>query len=440
MVLVGKKATKSGRIMLAHNNDLTGKEASFVEIIPASNDTGQVLIKYSNGASINLSASTFKVLILRIETGFAEGDAVAINSNGVAIAGGVALGKDRNKKAIRYAPLIKNGLPGGIRYDILARSKTARECVTMLGKIYSNYGVSYPSGVGIADSNEIWYIECGGGKQWAAVRIPDSCYWVQANAYRIGVIDTSDKENFLSSPRLLEYCAQNNLWNPKAEAFNFAKVFGGGRTEKDGGLRYDKLRVWQGINLLSPSLGLKSEDDYLPKYLSPDNLITESNLFAVLRDFYQGTKYDRSSKSNSKESIRSIASWRGVHSSLIVITPSKHIESSTILWAGIGSSLVTGFIPIPFGVNHLPSSYSSANAESAFHLFSQLAKTAQKDWEYIKYIQNSFAGDELSFLRQVNKLIAYNNLDKVYEKNINLFTEIAAETILSKVNRWLEKK
>ena len=378
MVLVGKKATQNGKVMLAHNNDLTGKEASFVEIIPPCYKPGQELIKYSNGSSITLAARTYRVLIQRIEAGFAEGDAVAINEFGVAIAGGVALGSDRNQNAKHNAPLIPNGLPGGIRYDILARSKTARECVMMLGKVYSEYGVSYPSGVGIADSSEIWYIECGGGKQWAAVRVPDSCYWVQANGYRIGVIDTSDKEYFLTSPGLLEYCAKTGLWNPNEIPFNFTKVFGGGRTEENGGLKYDRLRVWRGLNLLSPSLGLKSEDNNLPTYPVPDNLISESDLFSVLRDFYAGTDYDRSSKDPSDESVRSIATWRGVHSSLIVITPSQPIESTAILWSGIGSPLVTGFIPIPFGVTQIPSSYNEAGKESAFKMFSQLAESSHQ--------------------------------------------------------------
>ena len=433
MVLVGKKASRKGKVMLAHNNDLTGKEASFVEIIPPCYKPGQELIKYSNGSSITLSARTYRVLIQRIETGFAEGDAVAVNEFGVAIAGGVALGNDRNQNAKHNAPLIPNGLPGGIRYDILARSKTARECVMMLGNAHSEYGVSYPSGVGIADSSEIWYIECGGGKQWAAVRVPDSCYWVQANGYRIGVIDTSDKEYFLTSPGLLEYCAETELWNPDETTFNFANVFGCGRTEENGGLKYDRLRVWRGLNLLSPSLRIKSDDENMPTYPVPDNLISESDLFSVLRDFYAGTDYDRSIKNPLDESVRSIATWRGVHSSLIVITPSQSIKSGTILWSGIGSPLVTGFIPIPFGVSQIPSAYNSVSEGSAFYLFFQLAESPL-DWQRIKTIQYSYTEIENDFLEQLNQLIGSKNLHEINEGRLNSFSEYASNTILDNVN------
>ncbi len=424
MVLAGKEATHNGKVMLAHNNDLTGKEVSLVEIIPENYDSGIISVEYSNGLRISLSSRTYKVLIQRIEAGYAEGDAVAINQFGVAIAGGVALGSDRNQKAIQFAPLSLNGLPGGIRYDILARSKTARECVKMLGETYSKYGVSYPSGVGIADSNEIWYIECGGGKQWAAIRIPDSCYWVQANGYRIGEIDTTDKEYFLTSPGLFKFCATNELWDPGKDAFNFAKIFGGGRSKEDGGIEYDRLRVWRGIDLLSPSLGLKPDTDYLPIYLVPDKNISELDLFAVLRDFYSGTKIDRSHKDPLDETTRSIATWRGVHSSLIVITPSKLIESAAILWSGIGPSLVTGFTPIPFGVNRLPQSYNSGDSESAFFKFSQLAEYSSDDWEKIIAIQKSFEENEYIFLKQINQLLQNENL--IDNKILNLFTDSAA--------------
>lgn len=439
MVLVGKKASECGRVFLAHNNDLTGSEKSFIEKIPPSFDEGEKIINYSTGLSITLQARTYEILIQRIESGFEEGDAVAINEFGVAIAGGVALGRDRNETAKKNAPLIPNGLPGGIRYDMLARSKSARECVINLGNAYSKYGVSYPSGIGIADSNEIWYIECGGGKQWAAVRIPDSCYWVQANGYRIGDIDTSDTEFFLTSPQLLEYCSMNDLWNPEEGGFNFASVFGGGRTNENGGLSYDRLRVWRGINLITPSLNLKSENDELPIYLTPDEPLTEADLFALLRDFYEGTNYDRSNKDPLDESIRSIATWRGVHSSLIVLTPSEQIKGSTILWSGLGSSFVTGFAPIPFGVTKLPEFYKPNSEEFGFNMFSRLAKKSSTDWQLIKSIQKTFIENERNLIELTDKLIEGSKAQNFTEESVNSFSKIASESVLTRLSEWLRK-
>lgn len=438
MVLVGKNASKSGSIMLAHNNDLTGNEPSFIEIIPECNDTGFTSITYPNGLTINLAAKTYRVLIQRIQNGFDEGDAVAINQYGVSIAGGVALGSDRNVKAKHFAPLVENGLPGGIRYDILARSKTARECVLKLGEAYSKYGVTYPSGVGIADTSEIWYIECGGGREWAAVRIPDSCYWVQANGYRIGEIDTSKNEFFLTSPGLFEYCKNVNLWDPASGQFNFAKVFGGGRTEEDGGLEYDRLRVWRGIDLLSPSLNLSATEDDLPIYLKPDELISELDLFKLLRDYFKRTSYDVRNSNENEKDIRAIASWRGVHSSLIVISNSKPTNIGAVLWSGIGSSLVTGFIPVPFGVEAIPFTYSNGEEGSAFHMFNQLARRSKNDWEKIDIIQHSFLENEKRLLNKYKRLLSSLKNGLGNSEELRMFTDHAAETTIMVLLRQIE--
>ena len=230
------------------------------------------------------------------------------------------------------------------------------------------------------------------------------------------------------------------MWNPKDGPFDFAKVFGGGRTEKDGGLKYDRLRVWRAINLLTPSLDLKSDDENQPTYLTPDKKLSELDLFSLLRDFYKNTDYDRSQKDPWDETIRSIATWRGVHSSLIVITPSEPIESTAILWSGMGSSFVTGFTPIPFGVSQIPSSYSSGGEGSAFYKFAELATYSSNDWENIYTIQETFTENERDLLEQLNQLLENEELYKIGEKRLNLFAENGVNKIIDNLDQWLGKK
>ncbi|MCK4889668.1 MAG: C69 family dipeptidase, partial [Candidatus Aminicenantes bacterium] len=226
LIMAGKGTTSDGSVLLAHNNDLSGKEASLIEKYPqAKYKTGEY-VHFPTGLKIPQAGETFEWMVLRIYSGFSEGDAVAVNEFQVAIAGGLALGDDRNEKAVEADPLIKKGLTGGVRYIALQRSKTARECVELIGSLYTKYGVAYPSGVGIADPEESWYIESGGGRSWAAIRIPDDSVWVQANGFRIGEIDFEDKTNFLSSSGLKKFALQKGLWNPSEGKFHFAKAFG----------------------------------------------------------------------------------------------------------------------------------------------------------------------------------------------------------------------
>ena len=112
-------------------------------------------------------------------------DAVAVNEHQVAVAGGVDLGYDRSAEAEDLDPLKPRGISGATRYIALQRSRTARECVEWIGRIYNECGISYTCGVGIADTRESWYIEAGGGSCWLAVRVPDDAYMVQSNGYRM---------------------------------------------------------------------------------------------------------------------------------------------------------------------------------------------------------------------------------------------------------------
>ncbi|MEA1896446.1 MAG: C69 family dipeptidase, partial [Bacteroidota bacterium] len=165
--MAGKECSVSGEVLLAHNNELSGVEASMLKLVSG---TEKINLLPGN-KSLDLQA--YKMLILQTNKGFAEGDAVAVNERGVAIAGGLSLKADRNSKVKLLDPLLKNGLGGGVRYLALQHSKTARECIQLMGELYTEFGIKYPSGVGVADSNEIWYMETGGGKSWAAIRIPN---------------------------------------------------------------------------------------------------------------------------------------------------------------------------------------------------------------------------------------------------------------------------
>ena len=212
MIMVGKDATTDGSVLIAHNNDLTGTEISFCEKNPRKKYLPNDSIRFSNGLTIQSAPITYEWMVLRTRRGYIEGDAVAVNEHQVAIGGGVSLISDRNLKARIADPMILKGLPGGVRYIALQQTKTARQCVELIGDLYNKYGVAYPSGVSIADPNEIWYLETGGGSTWAAIRVPDSCYWVQANGYRIGNINIDDTANIITSPALLDFCKKKGLY------------------------------------------------------------------------------------------------------------------------------------------------------------------------------------------------------------------------------------
>ncbi len=152
MILAGKGTTSDGSVLLAHNNDLPAHIASLLEIVPGRTFPAGETVSFKNGLVIPQARQTIRMLIMYCYYGFTEGDAVAVNQYQVAIAGGLSLKEDRNMKARKADPLVKTGVSGYIRYLALQRSKSARECVQFIGDMYSKHGISYPSGVGVADA------------------------------------------------------------------------------------------------------------------------------------------------------------------------------------------------------------------------------------------------------------------------------------------------
>ncbi len=384
MIMAGKDATVDGSVLIAHNNDLTGAEASLVEKTAAADHSSQCRISFPTGLEIPQAAHTFSMLVLRIHTGYAQGDAIAINEHQVAIGGGVALRADRNERAAQADPLVKRGLTGGIRYAALQRCRTARECVEWIGAMYTEHGVSYPSGVAIADPNEIWYLEAGGGRSWAAVRIPDDAVWVQANAYRIGEIDPRNDANTLASPGLLDFAEEQGLWNPDDGPFHFARAFGKESLLPDDA-GSNRTRVWRGIRLVDRAQELTCVTRDLPLFLVPDEKLTVDRLIEILRDRYDGVAAEIEATSGRPQ--RPIATSRTVHTDVVQLRSWLPADIGAVLWLGLSASSCTTYLPFYFGIDRVPDPFSIAGAtyqpDSAFWRFRSITNLVTPYFDHV---------------------------------------------------------
>ncbi|MBE9509743.1 MAG: C69 family dipeptidase [Bacteroidetes bacterium] len=374
MIMVGKDATTDGSVLIAHNNDLTGTEISFCEKNPRNKYLPGDSIQFSNGLTLQSAPITYEWIVLRTRRGYIEGDAVAINEYQVAIGGGVSLKNDRNLKARIADPMILKGLPGGVRYIALQQTKTARQCVELIGDLYNKYGIAYPSGVSIADPNEIWYLETGGGSTWAAIRVPDSCYWVQANGYRIGNINIYDTANVITSPALLDFCKKKGLWDPGMESFNFRKTFGGMVYSSENPY-YNSRREWRGISIFSPFLNLDPESRDFPMFFKPDEKINIEKLFSILRDHYQGTEFDGYPDTGKSSGERLIASSKCVHSDVIQLRGKMKADIGAIIWVCLSRPFSSPYVPFYFGIKDIPLAYSGIpeDKRTAFSAFRKLS-------------------------------------------------------------------
>lgn len=411
MILAGKNTTVDKSVMIAYNNENTVNETSYLKKYPGTSYDSTDYVLLGNGDTIPQKEYIPEWFILQTKNGVLKGNAVAVNEFKVAIGGGISLARDRNLKARKADPLKKNGLTGKIRYIVLQRARSAREAVRLLGQYYNEYGISTASGIAIADKNEIWYMETGGGTHWAAIKLPPDICWIQGNSYRIGYIQP-DNDDVLASPGLQDFARQKGLWEPGKDLFNFAEVFGGRIRKKDSVSNRHFRRIWRAINILAPSQEVSPDQYSFPTRVRPDKKISTQNLMTILRDEYRDTKFypysadtimmldtiqqldtlyekDRISQIDTSYQVdtlfridssslkeRPIASSQTVHSSIIQIREGFHYGIASIIWTALGSPVTSPYVPFYFGIKEVPEPYDSKTPDSqkAFSYFHQLAK------------------------------------------------------------------
>jgi len=176
----------------------------------------------------------------------------------------------------------------------LERCSTAREAVILMGALAEKYG--YGDGgecLTVADPHQAWFFEITGigkhrkGAAWVAQRVPDDAIAVSANIPRIGKINRRDSDNFLASANVEEVARKNGLWDGKGE-FVYWKAY----NSSYGNGRNFREREYRVLNHFAPSAGLTYEDSEMPFSVRPDTLVDVRDVMAILRDTYEGTRFD----------------------------------------------------------------------------------------------------------------------------------------------------
>lgn len=280
-VIVGRAASASNSVLMAHNEDDAGKNF-FVNVhkIPAALHSSQE-VRLKNNAILTQTERTAGFLWLHIP-GIEFADSY-INQHGVVIASNSCQSREDRPE------LTDGGIGFMFRRLIIERADSAREAVEIAGQLIEKYGY-YSSGrtYVIADSKEGWMLQVVKGKHWVAQRVPDNHIAVMANCYTIGSIDLKDKKNYLGSDDIVSYAVKRKWYLPDRDGkFNFARVY-----SKPGNIESEinALRQWRGINLLSKKkykMGTQFPFSFIAK-----KSIKLNDLFKVLRDHYEGTEYD----------------------------------------------------------------------------------------------------------------------------------------------------
>jgi dipeptidase len=289
--MVGRLATTDGSVITSHTCD--GMYRTWVEIFPHSKyEKGTMHTVYSGmlepgETPWDMRKVEKKGEIPEVEETFAFLNTAypCMNEKQLAIGETTIGGRRelRNEEGMFYIEELEK--------IALQRCKTAREAITLIGKLAEEYGYGdYAECITIADPKEVWQLEISGsgkGKPsaiWCAARIPDDHVGVSANMPRISTIDFKNPDRFMYSTNLQETAKRLGYWDGK-EPLKFWKVI------SSFGKPFG-IREFYVLSTMAPSLKLSIDTTELPFTVKPEKKLSPRDVISYFRETYEGTEWD----------------------------------------------------------------------------------------------------------------------------------------------------
>ena len=287
-LIVGKKASKDGSVIISYSQDDYGSFEP-LRVIPAADHPAGSMHPLYHYESNNYLGEIPEVAHTYGIVGLMKEFLVSIHEP---TWGGRAELTDTISGLIDYGSLMVLGLQ---------RSKTAREAIEVMTKLVETYGYeSEGESFSVADPNEAWILEMIGkgpgrkGTVWVAVRIPDDCISGHANQSRIHQFPLKDKKNCLYAKDVISFAREKGYFSGKDADFSFADAYA---PADFGALRFCEARIWSYYNKwaaedMSPYLPYAMGDtkgQVIPLYVKPKALLSVQDVKDMMRDHYEGT-------------------------------------------------------------------------------------------------------------------------------------------------------
>ena len=275
----------------------------------------------------------------------------------------------------------------------MERCQTAREAIQLMGTLAEKYGYGFhDSGemLAVADPEEAWIFEImpvgplwtpesgEPGAVWCAQRVPDDHVSVCPNESRIGEIDLSNKDMFMTSPNIISFAVKHGYYDPESgRPFNWKKAYSPseGSARSSGGRR---ARLWRFFELVAPSKNFNPETPNmeLPFSVKPDKKISLKDVMNITRDKYKGTRFDpskgiKSGPFNNPNLFQGFQFEGERYNSSRCISV-NNVEYTTItvcrnwlpdpicrvVWLAFGAQDTSCYMPLYAGITEIPESFS----------------------------------------------------------------------------------
>jgi len=360
----------------------------------------------------------------------------------------------------------------------LQRAKTAREAIEVMTDLVDRYGYrSTGESFSIADPKEVWIMEMigpgegGDGAIWVARKVPDGYICAHANKAVIGEFPLDDPENCMYSDNVISFAVEKGYYDSDSgEPFKFNEVY---HPSTPKNKRYGAMRVWSIFRRAAPSMNLSPDyhravggaEEY-PLWIKPDEKLSIEDIFALMRDHYEGTPWDMT-RGVDAGPYGTPNRWRPMYFTVDSAEYAWERPISTqqtaftfvsqsrdwlpdpiggVYWYGMDDTYFTVYIPFYCGIDKLPQSFMTGSLqdfswESAWWVFNFVANYANLKYSWMKNdihkVQKELESQFLALQPTVEQtaLALYDKDREMMTQFLTEYSNYHAEIV---VDKWTE--
>ncbi len=391
-IVAGKKASKTGRVLLAHNEDDYTHAAVHHYYVPAiDHRKGEYLPAEAGRVRIPQVAKTFAYWWAQVngpEGGLQSSDTF-FNENGVCVVSDSSCGS-REAAEADFQPT--GGIVYELRRAIAERAKSARHGLQVAIELVRQYGYASSGRIYfIADKQECFVLQLVQGSRYFAARIPDDCICIMPNHYTLhGLKDAAET---YASEDLISHAIEMGWYNPKdAETFSdfdFAEIYQDPKTYRHP---ENTLRQKYASEIL---LGRKwdTEKHGFPFCLKAEKTVSVRDLMRAMSSHYEGTRDDvrfGPGRAPHDTEVRRICTGTTVESQIYAFSEKPQF---TTVWMTFGRPCGLPYIPL-HPLCGFPENLETERdpiEEAATHFMKKSGATAHKSgyWQLFQDCQNA---------------------------------------------------
>lgn len=338
--IAGRKASATGKVLIAHNEDDDGYLVVRHGYVPAADwPEGTFLPAEPGHATIPQVSHTYGYdwsEYIGKDGGLGNADAF-YNECGVCITSNscTASREDLNDAS----RVTDGGMAFNLRRVLAERAGSAREGLKILIDMVETWGYA-PSGRAytVADKDEAFMMQIVSGKHYCAARVPDDHVVIMPNHYTFHSLH--EYEEMYYPADIVDYAVKKGWYNPETDGeFDFAKAY---QASKDWLRPSNRLRGKHALRFF----GIEWDGKGMPFSIKADRKVTREDFISLLCMHYEGDPDDirfgpgRSPHDTSNVRVCSIDTVEGF------VWELHDVPQLTTMWLALGRPCLMPFIPL----------------------------------------------------------------------------------------------